>query len=192
MTDQSTRQFPTHHNAFQYGKFYAYDPASRTMRNRDMLPVFIFWLVIMPIGIIGNLYSLLTEAGPWWPGKLLSFAVFIVLLLGIYYLVLWIKAPHINEYPEIQVLESGLRVRVFEWYLVWRFVPWAEIEAVVRSPLSDELIGTVWCIQLQHLTRWHCRLGWTWLQDPRPVIVLSATFPDRQELLDTIQAHIGA
>jgi len=98
-----------------------------------------------------------------------------------------------NQYPTIEVVEGGLRVRVFLWRFVWRMVPWQDVQDIIVSPTRIHNLAygpqTIVLVVVKRLTIWHRLLGETWGAGGKPVLLLHPDMSRREELIRTIAHH---
>jgi len=101
-----------------------------------------------------------------------------------------------NNYPTIQVVENGLRVRVFLWRFVWRTIPWHDVQDVLipfrqftntASPTQATVL-----VLVKRLTIWHRLLGSSYGVGFEPALPLYPHIYGREDLVLTIARHTGA
>jgi hypothetical protein len=159
--------------------------------GRKRLKLLALPLALMIVGLpswifvlVADLYLRLVGEKSAEPGELMA------LFIGSLFFFFFIPGA-INTYPEIQVREEGLLVRVFVFCFMWKLVPWEEIIRVNPSPRPDRWWRRVWVVHVKRLTLWHRILGASYLAGWQPGIVITSDLQDREELLKTIRDRAG-
>jgi hypothetical protein len=159
--------------------------------GRKRLKLLALPLALMIVGLpswifvlVADLYLRLVGEKSAEPGELMA------LFIGSLFFFFFIPAA-INTYPEIQVREEGLLVRVFVFRFIWKLVPWEEIIRVTPSPRPDRWWKRVWVVQIKRLTLWHRILGASYLAGWQPGIVITSDLQDREELLKIIRDRVS-
>lgn len=153
------------------------------------LVMFSFATIIVLFGITENLFVVLFRipfeppitGTPW--GDLLVFC-----LIG--YAVIVVVMPMINICNKVQVLEKGLRVRIFTGLFYWKFIPWKDIIGIKPSPKLQFRLLFVWVIKVKHLTFLHRLLSETYRTGSQPGIIITSDMKGGEELLKIIQDHL--
>jgi hypothetical protein len=181
-------------NSRIYG--YLSAPPRRPVWNLGMV-------VVVALVVVGSImWWAFFEAGKTGPAliepTLLDVLTSILVLLAIPGAVIWFyfgAMSSLNQYPEYQLLEAGLIVRIFGFRDKWLLIPWNRVKGVVLSPrpvLWQGSLQPVWVIQAEGLPFW-CRLkSWVWLTGWRPGLLVLPQLHKREELLARLETHIGA
>jgi hypothetical protein len=151
--------------------------------------IFYISIALLSLLIIGLsctfVYSRLSGSSiPFQFGEELIFAI-----LG---LPLFISLPSIsiNENTKIQVLDQGLKVRVFHFYFTWKFIPWDEVLDLTSSPAFFPWNQPVWLIKVKKLTIWHVFISKAYFTSPNPGILLLPTMENREDLLEILTEKV--
>jgi hypothetical protein len=164
---------------------FSYRNSARVM---NILPLILAWIVfpLLMFALIGFTYiDLIREP---LTGK--EVIEFLGLCLSVIFLIIF-SHQDINHHNSIQVLEKGLRVRVFFFIFLWKFIPWSDVISIELSPLVDRWNNSVWVIVVKRLTFWHRRLSVIYRVGNLPGIILSSDLNQRGELMDLVEKHIS-
>jgi hypothetical protein len=164
------------------GKRYSYSSKFTLLSIVGPAPIFLVGLVTLPYWawtILSTLFKLTRGYMPTDETLRVLAVAWTPFLLGSFFL---------NQYTEIIVADQGMWVRVF--LLKWVFVPWEDVLNITTTP-STYLPALLHLIQVRKLTVFHRLISITYRAGSKPSIVINGHMRNYQELLETIEKHIG-
>jgi len=97
----------------------------------------------------------------------------------------------LNEYSDIQLLDNGLKVRIFITFIpLWKYVGWEDIIRIPKSKKVDRFFKPIYLIQVKKLTIWHSFLGWRHAGFWQPVLLITSDMNNRDELIELINKQL--
>lgn len=164
---------------------YSYRGYRRNLKYLFFFLVYLFSAILITISVYSLAYKVIKGNQINLGEGLELFPV--IIMAGI---LICLMSVELNEHPLIEVGEEGIRIKVFNWIFMWRFIPWQDVLGLEHKGSENTWGMPTILVKIKNLTYWHKILGNKYEVKNDPIIPLAWGLIQRDELCDYINKNI--